>query len=143
MHAIAIAPNNATASTAVRVAVDLAKDVFELAFADASGRIVERKRLSRAAFARAFDNRPALRVVMEACSSAHHWARRFQRLGHQVVLLPAHDVRPYVRRNKTDRTDAAGLLEADRCGDIRPVPIKSPDAQGVQALHPQVRHLIA
>ena len=57
------------------------------------------------------------------------------RLGHQVVLLPAHDVRPYVRRNKTDRTDAAGLLEADRCGDIRPVPIKSPDAQGVQALH--------
>jgi transposase len=51
------------------------------------------------------------------------------------AALPAHDVRPYVRRNKTDRTDAAGLLEADRCGDIRPVPIKSPDAQGVQALH--------
>lgn len=135
MHAIAIAQNNATASSAVRVAVDLAKDVFELAFADASGRIVERKRLSRAAFARAFDNRPRLRIVMEACGSAHHWARRFERLGHQVVLLPAHDVRPYVRRNKTDRTDAAGLLEADRCGDIRPVPIKSPDAQGVQALH--------
>lgn len=135
MHAIANAQNNATASSAVRVAVDLAKGVFELAFADASGRIVERKRLSRAALARAFDNRPALRIVMEACSSAHYWARRFQRLGHQVVLLPAHDVRPYVRRNKTDRSDAAGLLEADRCGDIWPVPIKSPDVQGVQALH--------
>ena len=96
MHAIANAQNNATASSAVRVAVDLAKDVFELAFADASGRIVERKRLSRAAFARAFDNRPRLRIVMEACGSAHHWARRFERLGHQVVLLPAHDVRPSV-----------------------------------------------
>jgi hypothetical protein len=65
MHAIAIAQNNATGS-AVRVAVDLAKDVLELAFADASGRIVERKRLNRAAFVRAFDNRPALRVVMSA-----------------------------------------------------------------------------
>ena len=65
MNAIAIAQNNATGS-AVRVAVDLAKDVFELAFADASGRIVERRRLSRAAFARAFDNRPAVRIVMSA-----------------------------------------------------------------------------
>lgn len=131
MHAIAIAPNNATASSAVRVAVDLAKDVFELALADPSGRIVERKRLSRAAFARAFDTQSPLRIVVEACGSAHHWARRFQRLGHQVVLLPAHDVRPYVRRNKTDRTASAGLLGADRCGDIRPVPIRSPDARGV------------
>jgi transposase len=93
MHAIAIAPNNATASSAVRVAVDLAKDIFELAFADASGRIVERKRLSRAAFARAFDNRASLRIVMEACSFAHHWARRFERLGHQVVCyLPTMSV---------------------------------------------------
>ena len=65
MHAIAIAQNNATGS-AVRVAVDLAKDVFELAFADAGGRIVERRRLSRAAFARAFDNRPVLSIVMSA-----------------------------------------------------------------------------
>ena len=56
LHAIANAPNNESASTAVRVAVDLAKDVFELAFADASGRIAERKRPSRVAFARAFDN---------------------------------------------------------------------------------------
>ncbi len=65
MHAIAIAQNKATGS-AVRVAVDLAKDVLELAFADASGRIVGRKRLNRAAFVRAFDNRPALRIVMSA-----------------------------------------------------------------------------
>jgi hypothetical protein len=62
-HASAIAPNNATASSTARVAVDLAKDVFELAFADASGRIVERKRLSRAALVRAHDRSPVRRVV--------------------------------------------------------------------------------
>ena len=143
MHAIAVAQNNATGSAAVRVGIDLAKDVFELAFADAAGRIIERKRLSRKAFATCLDNRPPLRVVMEACGSAHYWARRFQRAGHTVVLLPAHDVRPYVRRNKTDRADAAGLLEADRCGDIKPVPIKSPDQQSVQGLHRIREHLKA
>ena len=72
---------------------------------------------------------------MEACGSAHAWARRFQRLGHAVELLPAQHVRPYVRRNKTDRADAAGLLEAARCGDIRPVPVKTPEQQGTQGLH--------
>jgi transposase len=50
-------------------------------------------------------------------------------------LLPAHDVRPYVQRNKTDRADAAGLLEAARCGSIRPVPVKTPEQQGIQGLH--------
>jgi len=120
---------------ATTVAVDLAKDVFELAFADANHHIVQRKRLSRGVFGRVLENHAPVRVVMEACSSAHYWARRFVRLGHTVRLLPARDVRPYVRRNKTDRTDAAGLLEADRCAQIDAVPIKSPDQQGVQALH--------
>ena len=129
MHAT---PNNAAVST---VAVDLAKDVFELAFADAQARIVERCRLNRSAFARVLDNRSPLRVVMEACSSAHYWARCFARAGHRVELLPAHDVRPYVHRNKTDRADAAGLLEAARCGSIRPVPVKTPQQQGIQGLH--------
>lgn len=119
---------------ATTVAIDLAKDVFELAFA-ADHSIVERKRLSRRTFAHALDNRGPLRVVMEACGSAHYWARRFAAQGHNVRLLPARDVRPYVRRNKTDRADAAGLLEADRCGQIDAVPIKSPAQQGVQALH--------
>lgn len=100
------------------VAIDLAKDVFELAFADDRGRVLERKRLSRRAFARVLEQRPPLRVLMEACGSAHYWARRFQRQGHLVRLLPARDVRPYVRGNKTDRNDVAGILEADRCGDI-------------------------
>ena len=78
------------------VAIDLAKEVFELAFADAQGRIIERKRLSRRAFIRSLETRPPLRVLMEACGGAHGWARRFQRQGHTVRLLPARDVRPYV-----------------------------------------------
>ena len=109
--------------------------MFELAFADAQHRIVERKRLSRRAFAHVLDNRGPLRVVMEACGSAHYWARRLSAQGHTLRLLPARDVRPYVRRNKTDRTDAAGLLEADRCAQIDAVPIKTPEQQGVMALH--------
>lgn len=72
---------------------------------------------------------------MEACGSAHFWARRFQGQGHAVRLLPPRDVRPYVRRNKTDRADAAGIVEAARCGQIDPVPVKSPRQQGLQALH--------
>jgi len=120
---------------ATTVAVDLAKEIFELAFADADHQIVQRKRLSRRTFGRVLENHAPVRVVMEACSSAHYWARRFVRQGHVVRLLPARDVRPYVRRNKTDRTDAAGLLEADRCAHIDAVPIKSPEQQGIQALH--------
>lgn len=120
---------------ATTVAIDLAKDVFELAFADTGFRIIERKRVRRSALAALFENRSPLHIVMEACGSAHYWARRFERMGHRVTLLPAHDVRPYVRRNKTDRTDAAGMLEALRCAQIRPVPIKTPVQQGIQALH--------
>ena len=117
------------------VAADLAKDVFELAYSDGSGRIIERKRVNRKLFRTLFDNCAPLRIVMEACGSAHYWGRRFQRAGHTVTLLPAHDVLPYVRRNKTDRTDAAGLLEADRCGQIKAVPIKTPEQQSVQGMH--------
>lgn len=121
--------------TAVTVAVDLSKEVFELAFADAQHRIVERKRLSRNTFSKCLVNRPPLRVVMEACGSAHYWGRLFQAQGHTVRLLPARDVRPYVRGNKTDRADAAGILEADRCGQICEVAIKTPVQQGVQSQH--------
>lgn len=120
---------------ATTVAVDLAKDVFELAFADPGGRIVERKRLNRNAFSRVMENRLASTVVMEACGSAHYWGRRFQAQGHTVRLLPPRDVRPYVRRNKTDRADAAGLVEAARCEQIAEVPVKTPRQQGLQALH--------
>lgn len=120
---------------ATTIAVDLAKTVFELVIADEQGRLVERKRLSREGFARLFANRPPCRIVMEACATAHHWARTFQAQGHEVKLLPPQHVRPYVRRNKTDRTDAAALLEADRCGDLLPVPVKTVEQQGLQGLH--------
>jgi len=125
------------------VAIDLAKDVFELAFADAQGRVIERKRLSRKAFMRSLDQRTALRVLMEACGGAHYWARRFQHQGHTVRLIPARDVRPYVRGNKTDRNDVAGMLEADRCAGIAEVPVKTPEQQGIQALHRLREHLKA
>ena len=120
---------------ATTVGVDLAKNVFEIALADERGHIVERHRLSRARFDRFFVNRPACRIVMEACGSAHHHARRLSSHGHDVLLLPAQYARAYVRRNKTDAADAAALIEAARCPDIRPVPIKSVDQQALQQLH--------
>jgi transposase len=120
---------------ATTVGVDLAKNVFEIALADGRGHIVERQRLNRARFDRFFVNRPRCRIVMEACGSAHHHARRLSSQGHEVMLLPAQYARAYVRRNKTDAADAAALIEAARCPDIRPVPIKSVDQQAVQQLH--------
>ena len=114
---------------ATTVAVDLAKNVFELAVADGEWRIVERHRLNRARFARFFVHRAPCQVVMEACGSAHHWARRILAEGHSVRLLPAHYVKPYVGRSKTDRADAAALIEAARSPKIREVPIKSLEQQ--------------
>lgn len=120
---------------ATTVAVDLAKNVFQLAVADAQWRIVHKARLSRDQFQRWFDNRAVALVVMEACGSAHYWARRLQGRGMEVRLLPARYVRAYVKRNKTDAADAAALLEAVRCADIVPVKIKSIEQQCLQGLH--------
>jgi transposase len=121
---------------ATTVAVDLAKDVFEVALANRAGRIIERKRLTRRQFERLIDALvPGTTVVMEACGTAHYWGRRAQARHLQVHLLPPQYVRPYVRRNKTDRTDAAAILEAARSGDIRPVPVKTLEQQTLQALH--------
>jgi transposase len=117
------------------VAVDLAKNVFELAVADGEWRIVERQRLNRARFARFFVHRPPCRVVMEACGSSHYWARRLVAEGHSVRLLPAQYVKAYVKRSKTDRADAAALIEAARSSQIREVPIKTLEQQQLQSLH--------
>jgi len=118
-----------------RIAVDLAKSVFEVAVSVRPGTVSERHRLSRAQLVRFVAQRPAATIVMEACGSAHYWGREFQQLGHQVVLLPPQRVRPYVRGNKTDRTDATGMLEAYRNAEIRPVPVKSVAQQTLAALH--------
>lgn len=117
------------------VAVDLAKNVFEIAAAGADWRITERRQLSRAKFLRFFVQLPPCNVVMEACGSAHHWGRHIAALGHNVRLLPAHYVKKYVRRNKTDRADAAALIEAARCADMRAVPVKTIEQQQVLSLH--------
>ena len=117
------------------VAVDLAKNRFELAIADSQCRIFQHERLTRARFVRFFSNYLTSLIVMEACGSAHHWARTFRDQGHEVRLLPAHYVKAYVRRNKTDAADAEALIEASRCAEIRPVPVKSVEQQAIQQLH--------
>ncbi len=120
---------------ATTVAVDLAKSVFQLVVADEHWRITETQRLTRTQFERWFVNRSVGLVVMESCGSAHHWARWLNSLGIGVRLLPAQYVRAYVRRNKTDATDAVALLEAARAADIRPVRVKSVEQQALQGLH--------
>lgn len=120
---------------ATTVAVDLAKSVFQVAVADGNWRVIEQARLTRAQFERFFDNRAVQLVVMEACGSAHHWARLLGMRGMHVKLLPAQYVRAYVKRNKTDAADACALLEAARAGQIKPVAVKSVEQQALQALH--------
>jgi transposase len=117
------------------VAVDLAKSVFEVAVSHHPGQVARQKRYSREDFPLVLAQLPPATVVMEACGSAHFWARRAQSLGHKPVLLPPHAVRPYVRRNKTDRTDTKGMLEAYRNEEIRPVPVKSVAQQTLASLH--------
>jgi len=117
------------------VAVDLAKSVYQLAVAGPDWRVIEKHRLTRSQFERWFINRNVSLVIMEACGSAHHWARQLNSLGIDVKLLPAAYVRAYVKRNKTDAADACALLEAARCADITPVKIKSIEQQALQALH--------
>lgn len=117
------------------IAVDLAKDVYEIGFANRAHRIIKRKRLNRSAFRKLLSTEPATMVVMEACGTAHFWGRLAQEHGHRVKILPAQYVRPYRRGNKTDRADVSALVEANRCVDIRPVPVRSVEQQQIQQLH--------
>ena len=117
------------------IAVDLAKSVFQIAVSRRPGHVDEERRLSRDRFLTFFAQQPPATVLLEACGSAHYWARQLQPLGHTVRLLPAHDVHRYVRRNKTDRTDTKGLLEANRNDEIHPVPVKTIEQQAIASLH--------
>ena len=116
------------------IAVDVAKSVFQVAVSHHPGRVDEEHRLSRARFLTFFADRPTATVLLEACGSAHHWGA-LEQLGHTVRLLSPHEVRRYVRRNKTDRADAKALLEAARNEEIHAVPVKSPAQQAVTSLH--------
>jgi transposase len=120
---------------ATTVAVDVAKTVFELAIANGQWRLVARQRLNRAQFTRFLAETAATHVVMEACGMAHYWGRLAQQHGHRVTLVPPAYVRPYVRRNKTDRADAEAILEAVRSGEMPSVPVKRIEQQALVALH--------
>lgn len=118
------------------IAVDLAKSVFEVGVSHHPGKVAESHRLTRSQFVRFFAERKPVLVLMEACGTAHYWARKLEAdHGHRVLLLPPQHVRPYVRGNKTDRADTKGLLEAYRNEEIRPVPVKSVAQQTLGALH--------
>ncbi|NYS26225.1 transposase [Rhodobacteraceae bacterium 2376] len=88
------------------IGVDLAKNVFNLRGAAADGAVVFRKKLSRLQFAGFMADHPACVVAMEACASAHHWARELSAYGHSVRLIAPHYVKPFIKRQKNDATDA-------------------------------------
>ena len=117
------------------IAVDLAKNVFEIAVSQHPGKVAERHRVSRARFLPFFAERQPAVVVLEATGSAHYWGRQLRAIGHQPVLLPPRAVQRYRDGNKTDRTDAKAMLEAVRNEAIRPVPIKSVAQQAMTSLH--------
>lgn len=117
------------------IGIDLAKNIFQLALADSHHHVIESKRLSRSQFKAYFINHPPVHIIMETCGSANDWARTFMSQGHEVTLLPAQYVKPYVRRNKTDRNDAIALVEASRNRELHSVPVKSEHQQALQSLH--------
>ena len=122
-------------NTSKIIGVDLAKNVFQLAFANEHHHVTKSKRLNRTQFHSFFVNHPPVHVVMESCGTAHYWARTLKAMGHRVTLLPAQYVRPYVRRNKNDRNDAVAIVEASRNREIIPVPAKTEYQQALQSLH--------
>ncbi len=117
------------------IAVDLAKNVFEIAISREAGKVSKQLRVSRPKLVSFFAKQSAATVLLEACGSAHFWARTLRRLGHDVVLLPPHLVRPYRRGSKNDRADTKALLEAYRNEEILSVPIKSVRQHTLAALH--------
>ena len=115
--------------------LDLAKHVFQVHWVDAETGEVQRKTLTRAQVSVFFARRAAGIVAMEACGSAHHWGRLLNGLGHQVKLIAAQFVRPFVKTNKTDAADAQAIWEAAQRPDMRFVAVKSEEQQAVLALH--------
>ena len=124
------------------VGVDTAKRVFQLYWVDMeTGEIVD-LRLSRAKFLEHFVNRAPCLVAMEACGGSQHWARRLLALGHQVRLLPAKMVRPFVGGNKSDAHDARAIWTAVQQPGVKTVAIKSEEQQAILALHRMRQQLV-
>lgn len=117
------------------VGIDLAKNVFHIVACDRQGKVLLRKRLRRSQFVKNIANLPACLIGMEACGGAHHWARRFEAMGHVCKLVPAQYVKAFVRGNKNDYNDALAITEAIRQPQMRFVSIKTTGQQDIQALH--------
>ncbi|MFQ5567570.1 MAG: IS110 family transposase [Paracoccaceae bacterium] len=117
------------------VGLDLAKNLFQVHGVDVEGNVAVRKKLRRSAVLTFFSELPSCLVGMEACASAHYWARELAALGHEVKLMPPSYVKPYVKRGKNDAVDAEAICEAVRRPTMRFVPVKSVDQQSVLMLH--------
>ncbi|POA96999.1 IS110 family transposase, partial [Chromobacterium sinusclupearum] len=117
------------------IGLDLAKNVFQVHGVDEHGKVVLRKQVTRHQVAAFFANLPPCLIGMEACGSAHHWARKLQSMGHVVKLMAPQYVKPYVKTNKNDAADAEAICEAVTRPNMRFVPIKNVEQQSVLALH--------
>ena len=117
------------------VGLDLAKNVFQVHAINSVGEVVVRKTLRRAQMQRFFEQLEPCLVGIEACGTSHHWAREISKLGHQVRLMPPAYVKPYVKRGKSDASDAEAICEAVTRPTMRYVAIKSPEQQAILALH--------
>jgi len=117
------------------VGIDLAKNIFQVHGVDERGKAVMRKQIRRNQVATFFANLPACLVGMEACGSAHHWARKLESCGHTVKLMAPQFVKPYVKTNKNDTADAEAICEAVGRPNMRFVPMKNVEQQAVLSLH--------
>src|SRR5436309_1474487 len=117
------------------IGLDLAKHVFQVHGVDASGAPVLRKRLRRSEVLAFFGRLPGCLVGLEACATAHYWARELQSVGHEARLMQAQYVKAYVKRNKNDAADAEAICEAVRRPTMRLVPIKTAEQQAALLVH--------
>jgi transposase len=117
------------------IGLDIAKSVFQVHGVDAAGATVLRKRLTRSRLLPFFEKLPPCLVGIEACATSHFWARELMKLGHDVKLMPAQYVKPYVRRQKNDMADAEAIAEAVTRPSMRFVAPKSPAQQSAMMLH--------
>jgi transposase len=117
------------------IGIDIAKSVFQVHAISGTGEVVVRRQLKRRQVLQFFGGLKPCLVGMEACATAHHWARELMKLGHEVRLMPPRYVKPYVKRNKNDAADAEAICEAVTRPTMRFVPVKTVDQQSVLMLH--------
>jgi transposase len=123
------------------IGLDIAKSVFQVHGVDVEGHVVIRRQLKRRYVLAFFEKVAPCLIGIEACASAHHWSRQLQALGHTVRLMPPAYVKPYVKRQKNDATDAEAICEAVTRPNMRFVPTKTLEQQGGLVLH-RTRHLL-